>query len=60
MLPPRYRLSADYLASARDMGDAPTIASALRVFNAIRHPRTHTATPADMAMFREWADEMSA
>ena len=56
MQPIRFTLSATYLASARDMGDPVMIASAIRLFNAIRFPRTQPCTEADKLAYLEWCD----
>lgn len=56
MQPLRFTLSAAYLASVRDMGDPVMIASAIRLFNAIRFPRTQPCTEADKLAYAEWCD----
>ena len=56
MQPLRFTLSAAYLASARDMGDPVMIASAIRLFNAVRFPRTQPCTEADKLAYAEWCD----
>ena len=52
--PLRYVEARKFLESARDMGDAAMIATAIRVSNATNFPRTQPCTAADLAVFAEW------
>ena len=55
--PLRFQIARDFLAAARDMGDAQMIAAARRIWDATCYPRTNPATDADMAIFAAWQEE---
>ena len=54
MTPIRFSLAEKFLKSARDMGNAEMIKTAIRVWNGVNFPRTHPMTDADRAMFLGW------